>query len=322
MPQLSMKELLEAGVHFGHQTRRWNPKMKRYIYGARNGIYILDLHQTIKLFEDALNYVQRVVEGGGTVLFVGTKKQAQSAVKEAALRSGQYFVTERWLGGMLTNWDTIQQRIQRLKELDRMTDEGYIARLPKKEQLKRMEERDKLNRYLEGIRTMEEAPAVMFVVDLNKESIAVKEAKKLNIPVIAIVDTNCDPDIADYVIPGNDDAIRAGNLMCRVIADAVEEGRFIRSRRMGATIDTSPTLERTAEEEAEIAAQQAEARQQAALAAAEREARIAAAKAAPPAAPAADSTAVEADVTTEAEAEADIASAEADIPNPAPTEES
>lgn len=225
MPQLSMKELLEAGVHFGHQTRRWNPKMKRYIYGARNGIYILDLHQTIKLFEDALNYVQKIVGDGGTVLFVGTKKQAQSAVREAAMRSGQYWVTERWLGGMLTNWDTIQQRIQRLKELDRMLDEGYMSRLPKKEQLKRMEERDKLNRYLEGIRTMEEAPAVMFVVDLNKESIAVKEAKKLNIPVIAIVDTNCDPDVADYVIPGNDDAIRAIRLVTQKISDAILEVR-------------------------------------------------------------------------------------------------
>lgn len=223
MPELSMKELLEAGVHFGHQTRRWNPKMKRYIYGARNGIYILDLHQTIKLFEDALNFVQRIVEKGGTVLFVGTKKQAQSAIKEAAIRSGQYFVTERWLGGMLTNWDTIQQRIQRLKELDRMSEEGYMARLPKKEQLKRMEEREKLNRYLEGIRTMEEAPSLMFVVDLNKESNAVKEAKKLGIPVVAIVDTNCDPDVADYVIPGNDDAIRSIRLVTQKISEAILE---------------------------------------------------------------------------------------------------
>jgi len=223
MPELSMKELLEAGVHFGHQTRRWNPKMKRYIYGARNGIYILDLHQTIKLFEDALNFVQKIVEAGGTVLFVGTKKQAQAAVKEAAIRSGQYFVTERWLGGMLTNWDTIQQRIHRLKELDRMVDEGYMARLPKKEQLKRMEEREKLNRYLEGIRTMEEAPQLMFVVDLNKEANAVKEAKKLGIPVVAIVDTNCDPDVADYVIPGNDDAIRAIRLVTQKICEAILE---------------------------------------------------------------------------------------------------
>src|SRR6478735_7754178 len=194
MPQLSMKELLEAGVHFGHQTRRWNPKMKRYIYGARNGIYIIDLHQTIKLFEDALNYIKTIVEDGGTVLFVGTKKQAQAAVKEAAQRSGQYFVAERWLGGTLTNWKTIQARISRLKELDRMEQEGYFERLPKKEMLKRQEERAQLNRFLEGIRNMQQLPAAMFVVDLNKESIAVNEARKLNIPIVAIVDTNCDPD--------------------------------------------------------------------------------------------------------------------------------
>lgn len=223
MPELSMKDLLEAGVHFGHQTRRWNPKMKRYIYGARNGIYIVDLHQTIKLFQDALDYVQSVVQDGGTVLFVGTKKQAQSAVKEAAQKSGQYFVTDRWLGGMLTNWETISQRILRLKELDRMQEEGYLARLPKKEALKRMEERDKLQRYFEGIRDLDEMPRVMFVVDLNKESIAVKEAKTLGIPIVAIVDTNCDPDLADYVIPGNDDAIRAIRLVTEKFAEAILE---------------------------------------------------------------------------------------------------
>ncbi len=223
MPELSMKDLLEAGVHFGHQTRRWNPKMKRYIYGARNGIYIVDLHQTIKLFQDALDYVQSVVQDGGTVLFVGTKKQAQFAVKEAAQKSGQYFVTDRWLGGMLTNWETISQRILRLKELDRMQEEGYLARLPKKEALKRMEERDKLQRYFEGIRDLDEMPRVMFVVDLNKESIAVKEAKTLGIPIVAIVDTNCDPDLADYVIPGNDDAIRAIRLVTEKFAEAILE---------------------------------------------------------------------------------------------------
>ncbi|MDK3158830.1 30S ribosomal protein S2 [Kamptonema cortianum] len=213
MPELSMKDLLEAGVHFGHQTRRWNPKMKRYIYGARNGIYILDLHQTIKLFQDALEFVQSIVQDGGTVLFVGTKKQAQSAIKEAAQRSGQYFVVDRWLGGMLTNWETISQRIVRLKELDRMKEEGYLARLPKKEALKRMEERDKLQRYFEGIRDMESMPSCMFVIDLNKEAIAVQEARKLGIPIVAVVDTNCDPDQADMVIPGNDDAIRAIRLV-------------------------------------------------------------------------------------------------------------
>jgi small subunit ribosomal protein S2 len=225
MAQLSMKELLESGVHFGHQTRRWNPKMKRYIYGARNGIYIIDLHQTIKLFEDALNYVKKVVEDGGTVLFVGTKKQAQAAVKEAAERSGQYFISERWLGGTLTNWKTIQGRVGRLKELDRMEQDGYFDRLPKKEALKRREERDQLNRFLGGIRNMTQAPTIMFIVDLNKEGIAVQEAKKLGIPIVAIVDTNCDPDLADVVIPGNDDAIRAIRLVTQKISDVILEAR-------------------------------------------------------------------------------------------------
>ncbi|HXH62248.1 MAG TPA: 30S ribosomal protein S2 [Fimbriimonadaceae bacterium] len=223
MPQLSMKELLEAGVHFGHQTRRWNPKMKQYIYGARNGIYIVDLHQTIKLFEDALNFIQNIVNDGGSVLFVGTKKQAQAAIKETAQRSGQYFVTERWLGGMLTNWHTIQARIARLRELDRMEEDGYFARLPKKEALQRRAEREKLNRYLEGIRDMAKPPKAMFVVDVNKEAIAVAEARKLNIPVVAIVDTNCDPEMADYVIPGNDDAIRAIRLVTQKFGDAILE---------------------------------------------------------------------------------------------------
>lgn len=223
MAQLSMKELLEAGVHFGHQTRRWNPKMKRYIYGARNGIYIIDLHQTIKLFEDALNHVGDVVKSGGTVLFVGTKKQAQSAVREAGMRSRQFWVSERWLGGMLTNWRTIQQRVSRLKELDRMEAEGYLDRLPKKEQLKRLEERDTLQNYFEGIRSMSQPPSLMVVVDVIKEEIAVKEAKKMGIPVVAVVDTNCDPDMADYVIPGNDDAIRAIRLITGKIAETIVE---------------------------------------------------------------------------------------------------
>lgn len=223
MPELSMKDLLEAGVHFGHQTRRWNPKMKRYIYGARNGIYIVDLHQTIKLFQDALEFVQDIVKDGGSVLFVGTKKQAQSAVKEAATKSGQYYVTDRWLGGMLTNWETISQRIIRLKELDRMEEEGYLGRLPKKEALKRREEREKLSRYFEGIREMEQMPKCIFIVDLNKEAIAVQEARKLRIPVVAIVDTNCDPDDADMVIPGNDDAIRSIRLVTSKFCEAILE---------------------------------------------------------------------------------------------------
>lgn len=225
MPELSMKELLESGVHFGHQTRRWNPKMKRYIYGARNGIYIIDLHQTIKLFEDALNYVHKVVADGGTVLFVGTKKQAQAAVKEAAEKSGQYYISERWLGGTLTNWKTIQGRVARLKELDRMDKEGFLDRLPKKEALKRREERDELDRFLGGIQNMTQAPTIMFIVDLNKESIAVKEAKKLGIPIVAICDTNVDPDLADVVIPGNDDAIRAIRLVTSKVMEAILEAR-------------------------------------------------------------------------------------------------
>ena len=220
-----MKELLESGVHFGHQTRRWNPKMKRYIYGARNGIYIIDLHQTIKLFEDALNYVHKVVADGGTVLFVGTKKQAQEAVKEAAVKSGQYYISERWLGGTLTNWKTIQGRVARLKELDRMDKEGFLDRLPKKEALKRREERDELDRFLGGIQDMTAAPTIMFIVDLNKESIAVKEAKKLGIPIVAICDTNVDPDLADVVIPGNDDAIRAIRLVTTKVMEAILEAR-------------------------------------------------------------------------------------------------
>lgn len=220
-----MKELLEAGVHFGHQTKRWNPRMKPYIFGARHGIYILDLNITLDLFKDALNAVQRYVLDGGHVLFVGTKKQAKSAMKEAAIKSGQYFITERWLGGTLTNWKTIQERVSRLKELDRMEEEGYIARLPKKEQLKRRQEREKLNRYLEGIRNMPGMPSVLFIVDVNKEHIALAEAQKLNIPVIALVDTNCDPTGIDFVIPGNDDAIRSIRLFTTKMSEAITEVR-------------------------------------------------------------------------------------------------
>lgn len=243
MVQLSMKELLEAGVHFGHQTRRWNPKMKRYIYGARNGIYIIDLHQTIKLFEDALNYIHKIVEDGGTVLFVGTKKQAQAAIKEAAQKSGQYWISERWLGGTLTNWKTISLRINRLKELDRMEADGYFDRLTKKEGLKRREEREQLNRYLEGIRNMTQIPACMFVVDLNKEAIAVAEAKKLGIPIVAIVDTNCDPDIVDVVIPGNDDAIRAIKLVTTKVCETILEARPIDESLTEGTISGDADLE-------------------------------------------------------------------------------
>jgi small subunit ribosomal protein S2 len=223
LASLSMKELLEAGVHFGHQTRRWNPKMKRYIYGARNGIYIIDLHQTLKLFDDAQQFIQETIQNGGTVLFVGTKKQAQDAVIESATRCRQYFVNQRWLGGMLTNYRTIQGRIKRLEELNQMEANGTLAKLTKKEAAMLTEQRDKLERYLGGIKTMPKLPDAIFIVDLKKERIALAEARNLEIPVVAIVDTNCDPDEVDYVIPGNDDAIRAIKLISNKIADAIIE---------------------------------------------------------------------------------------------------
>lgn len=223
--------------------------MRRYIYGARNGIYIIDLHQTIKLFEDALEYVKKIVEDGGSVLFVGTKKQAQAAVKEAAQRCGQYWVCERWLGGMLTNWKTMTARINRLKELDRMIADGYLDRLPKKEQLKRMEEREKLHRYLEGIRNLQGLPAVMLVIDIGKEGLAVAEAKKLGIPVVAVVDTNCDPDLADVVIPGNDDAIRAVRLVVGKFAEVILEAKPLSDAIIG---EGDATLEELMDEGAAI----------------------------------------------------------------------
>ncbi len=223
MSVLAMKDLLEAGVHFGHQTRRWNPKMKRYIYGGRNGIYIIDLHQTLKLFDEAYAYVQEVASNNGKILFVGTKKQAQDAVAEAAKRSRSFYVNSRWLGGMLTNYRTILTRIARLRELDRLDAEGVLESLPKKEAADLREERDRLENYLGGMKDMNGMPDAIFIVDLKKEKIAVQEARKLGIPIIAIVDTNCDPDEVDYVIPGNDDAIRAIKLISNKIADAIIE---------------------------------------------------------------------------------------------------
>lgn len=225
MSALAMKDLLEAGVHFGHQTRRWNPRMKRYIYGGRNGIYIIDLHQTLKLFDEAYEFVKQVAADNGTLLFVGTKKQAQEAVAEAAKRSRQYFVNSRWLGGMLTNYRTILTRIARLREIDKMDADGILESLPKKEAARLREERDQLERYLGGIKDMPGLPSALFIIDLKKERIAVQEARKLGIPIIAIVDTNCDPEEVDYVIPGNDDAIRAIKLITNKIADAVIEAK-------------------------------------------------------------------------------------------------
>ncbi len=225
MALVTMKELLEAGVHFGHQTRRWNPKMKRFIYAGRNGIYIIDLHQTLRRLEEAYQFVRQVAAEGGSVLFVGTKKQAQDAVRENAERCGMYYVTERWLGGMLTNYRTIKLRIDRLKELRRMEEDGSLGRRPKKERARLMELKGKLERVLSGIEDMPGLPQAVFIVDLKQEHIAVLEANRLGTPVVAIVDTNCDPDYVDYVIPGNDDAIRAIRLMTGKMADAVMEGR-------------------------------------------------------------------------------------------------
>jgi len=225
MSVISMKELLEAGVHFGHQTRRWNPKMAPYIFTERNGIYIIDLAQTVGLVNDAYTAVKEAVEGGGHVLFVGTKKQAQEAIKQEALRSDMYFVNQRWLGGMLTNYKTIKQRINLLFELEKMEENGTFEVLPKKEVIQLKLKKERLERFLGGIKNMPGLPSVMFVVDPKKEKNAIAEAKLLNIPVIGIVDTNCDPDDIDYVIPGNDDAIRAVKLITSKMADAVAEGR-------------------------------------------------------------------------------------------------
>ncbi|MGO3733212.1 MAG: 30S ribosomal protein S2 [Vagococcus sp.] len=225
MAVISMKQLLEAGVHFGHQTRRWNPKMKKYIFTERNGIYIIDLQKTVRLADDAYNYMKNVAEEGGIALFVGTKKQAQEAIKDEAIRSGQYYVNHRWLGGTLTNWDTIQKRIGRLKQITKMEEEGTFEVLPKKEVAGLMKERERLEKFLGGIADMPRIPDVMFIVDPRKERIAVQEAHKLNIPIVAMVDTNCDPDEIDVVIPSNDDAIRAVKLISGKMADAFIEGR-------------------------------------------------------------------------------------------------
>ncbi|MBQ7199000.1 MAG: 30S ribosomal protein S2 [Selenomonadaceae bacterium] len=224
MAVISMKQLLEAGVHFGHQTRRWNPKMAKYIFTERNGIYIIDLQKTVRKVDEAYEFVRSVAEEGKTVLFVGTKKQAQEAVKEEAIRSGQFFVNERWLGGMLTNFQTIQKRINRLKELETMESDGTFDVLTKKEVMQLRHEMSRLEKYLGGIKEMRKIPGAIFIVDPRKERIAVAEARKLNIPIVAIVDTNCDPDEIDYPIPGNDDAIRAVKLLTEKIADAVIDG--------------------------------------------------------------------------------------------------
>ncbi|ALJ31750.1 MULTISPECIES: 30S ribosomal protein S2 [Apilactobacillus] len=224
MAVISMKQLLEAGVHFGHQTRRWNPKMKKYIFTQRNGIYIIDLQKTVKMIDSAYNFMKDEAAKGATVLFVGTKKQAQDSIQEEAVRAGQFYVNHRWLGGTLTNWDTIQSRIKYLKDLKKMAEDGTFERLPKKEVALLKKKTDKLEKFLGGIEDMPKIPDVMFIVDPRKEQIAVHEAHKLNIPIVAMVDTNTDPDDVDVIIPSNDDAIRAVRLITAKMADAIIEG--------------------------------------------------------------------------------------------------
>jgi small subunit ribosomal protein S2 len=278
MAVVTMKQLLEAGVHFGHQTRRWNPKMKRFIFGERNGIYIIDLNQTLERIDVAYSFVRDLVADGGSILFVGTKKQTQDPIARYARECGMSYINERWLGGMLTNFSTISGRVKKMQEYERMKAAGDFDAMPKKEALILSRELDKLERNLGGIRTLTRLPDALFIIDTKKEHIAVTEANKLGIPIVAVVDTNCDPDLIQYVIPGNDDAIRAGTLMCRIVADAVEEGEFIHSRRVARPAAAAGPAVVDPEGEARRAEQQREARRQAALQAQEREARLAAAR--------------------------------------------
>ncbi len=248
MSYVTMKELLEAGAHFGHQTRRWNPKMKPYIFGARNGIYIIDLQKTVRLFKNAYDFVTQVVESGKPVLFVGTKKQAREAIYEEANRAEMYYVHNRWLGGMLTNFQTIKKSIDQLQHLNEIINDGSIEMYPKKEQSKLTKSRTKLDSVLGGIQHMAKLPGALFVVDTRKEAIAVREARRLGIPVVAIVDTNCDPDEIDYLVPGNDDAIRAIRLVTSKIADACLEGAQRRAEKKQAAVDKEAAPEKVVEE--------------------------------------------------------------------------
>ncbi len=295
MAVITMRQMLEAGVHFGHQTRRWNPKMKRFIFGERNGIYIIDLQQTLSRVENAYAFVRDLVASGGVILFVGTKKQAQDPIRSYAEKCGMPYVNERWLGGMLTNFDTISKRVGKMLEYERMRDSGEFEAMPKKEALLLTREMEKLQRNLGGLRGLNRRPDAIFVLDTKKEHIAVTEANKLGIPVVAVVDTNVDPELVQYPIPGNDDAIRANSLLARVIADGVEEGRFIAAKR---DPGHAPVV-RSAEEEAAFTARQAEARAEAARAQAERDARLAAARAATPAAEPAEAPAEERSAETD-----------------------
>ena len=278
MAVVSMRQMLEAGVHFGHQTRRWNPKMKQFIFGERNGIHIINLDQTIERVEVAYAFVRDLVANGGTVLFVGTKKQAQDPIRSYAEKCGMHYVNERWLGGMLTNFETISKRVGKMQEYERMKASGEFDAMPKKEALLLTRELEKLQKNLSGMANLSRRPDAIFVLDTMKEHIAVTEANKLKIPVVAVVDSNVDPDLIQYPIPGNDDAIRANDLLTRVIAEAVIEGRFINQKRNPAGAAAAAPAARTPEEEAAFAEQQAAARAQAAAAQAEREARLAAQK--------------------------------------------
>ena len=277
MALVTMRQLLEARVHFGHQTRRWNPKMRRFIFGERNDIYIIDLQQTLERIETAYAYVRDLSANGGSILFIGTKQQAQDPIAGYAQKCGMPYINERWLGGMLTNFETIYKRVQKMLELEHLQTSGEFDLMPKKEALLKQRELHKLQKNLSGIRHMTKRPDAVFVIDTKKEHIGVTEANKLGIPVVAIVDTNVDPDLITYPIPGNDDAIRANELMSKVIAEAVIEGRFIASKR---SPGVAAAPERSEAEKAEFAASQASARAEAAAAQAEREARLAAAKSA------------------------------------------
>ena len=278
MSIVSMRQMLEAGVHFGHQTHRWNPRMKRFIFGERNGIYIIDLEQTLDRVETSYKFVRDMVANGGSILFIGTKKQAQDPIKFFAEKCGMPYINERWLGGMLTNFDTIAKRVSKMQDYERMRDTGEFDLMPKKEALLISRELEKLQKNLSGIRNMSRRPTAVFIIDTMKESIAVTEANKLGLPVIAVVDTNVNPDLITFPIPGNDDAIRANELMARVICEAVIEGRFIAEKTSGrSSAPAAAPVARTADEQAAFEAQQDAARKSAAEAQAERDARVASA---------------------------------------------
>ena len=315
MAVVTMRQLLEAGVHFGHQTRRWDPRMRRFIHGERSGIYIIDLQQTLDRIEGAYTFTRDMAARGGMVLFVGTKRQAQSSVQSFAEKCGMPYVNQRWLGGMLTNFKTISKRVGKMQEYQRMRDSGEFEAMPKKEALLLSRELEKLERNLGGIQNMERLPDAIFVLDTVKEHIAVTEANKLGIPIVAVVDTDCNPDVIQYLIPGNDDAIRSGRLLCRVVADAIEEGRFIVNSRSGG--DDGPSLD--AEDHA---AEQVQARNEAAEAAAERDARVVATVEAPAVAPAEEEAVAPAEEEAAAPAEEEAAAAPVEeAPAAAPAEE-